>query len=147
MRIFFVLVFAVALAGCATNNLSEQQLRSFEEKVFEGSYDSAFKSTLQVFQDKGFVVDNADFASGTIKATSIKEQVKFSTATTNKIASITLERFGENRVKMRMTIVNQLTAGAGFSFVQQGRMTDPTYIQGIYNSIQKEMFIRENLSH
>lgn len=145
MRLLFALVLAVAMTGCATKPLSELEVRSIEEKVFEGTYDDAFKATLQVLQDKGYVVENTDFAGGTINASTMKQMRRFSGGLYFRhIASVTVEQFGENNVKERISVM--LEASQGNRYLAAERERDLTYVQGIYDAIQKEIFVRRNLN-
>jgi len=145
MRLFFAFILAVAMAGCATRPLSELEVRNLEEKVFEGNYDNAYKATLQVLQDKGFIIENTDFAAGTIKAATEKPvRTMMGGLTFRHVASITVEQFGKNTVKERISLF--LEAAQNSRFLTAERERDPKYIQDFYAAIQKEIFVRENLN-
>jgi hypothetical protein len=142
---FAILLTAIS-AGCATTELSALQRRDLESKDLEGKYDDAFKATVQVLQDEGYIIKNADFTSGVIQGeTGIKQN--FWGDMRNSEVTATLEQFGENIVKERISFVNKNKSSSQYGTQENStRVEDPELFQRIYDNIQKEMFVRKNLN-
>ncbi len=134
------LALLVLVSGCATE-LTPLQRRAIESRDLEGKFDDAFKSTLQVFQDHGYTVKSTDYQSGVIQgATGFKPEFIYMV---NHEITATLEQFGENRVKERLSLVRI----AKMDDQQNSKpVDDPELFQQMYDEIQKEMFVRRNLS-
>ena len=135
------IVLGISLAGCATPSLSTLQRRAIEGRDMEGTFDDAFKASLAVLQDKGFIIDHTDYDAGVIKATTGKKTGWRSVYSFN--ASITIEQFGENNVKERIVFLQE---NKRKSTETSKIIEDSQYLQEIYEAIQKEMFIRKNLA-
>jgi hypothetical protein len=133
-------------AGCATTELSALQRRNLESKDLEGKYEDAFRATIQVLQDEGYIIKNADFKSGLIQGeTGIKREL-FG-AMHNSEVTATLEQFGENTVKERISFVNKAKRSSQYGTQEDSaRIENAAFFQRIYDAIQKEMFVRKNLS-
>lgn len=139
--IFGILFF---LAGCATT-MDAMQRRSIESKELEGNFDDAFKATLQVFQDYGYIIKDSDHASGVIHGETGIKQVWFRME--NFEITATLEQFGSNIVKERISLIKKIKASSQYGTQENSIIIDdPELFQRLYNDIQKEMFIRKNLS-
>lgn len=142
-KILFVLPVTIFLIGCATTSLSTLQRRSIEAKELEGEFDDAFKATLQVLQDKGYIIKNTDYKAGVIQGETGEKQ-GFWTYYNHEVTA-TIEQFGENRVKERITFLYK--SGDGVWVSKQSKIIeDPKFLQEIYDVIQKEMFVRKNLN-
>ncbi|MBU0477112.1 hypothetical protein KKC91_00885 [bacterium] len=147
-RILLVSMLGMFLCGCAGAQLSSIQRRNIEAKQFEGSFDNAFKATLAVLQDRGFMVKHTDYSAGVIQAETGVKRSFWTGRETKFTVSVTIEQFGENVVKERITFLKGRVVDAG----QYGRsensniIEDPTLLQEIYNEIQKEIFVRQNLN-
>ncbi len=140
---FSLLVLVFMFCGCAsTPELSSMQRRSIEAKDLEGSFDDAFKATLQVLQDKGYVIKSTDYQAGVIQGETGENQSGMSIS--NRAVTVTIEQFGEGRVKERITIV--VKSGDGFWMEKESKIVDdPKILQEMYDVIQKEIFVRKNL--
>jgi hypothetical protein len=117
------------------------QRRSIEAKELVGSFDDAFQATMSVLQDKGYLIDNADYKIGFIKG---QTGLAGSTVFSNKfkyLVSVTIEPFGENRIKARVVFMREKILGLNSEIIQ-----DPKFLQEIYDLIQKEIFVRQNLN-
>lgn len=145
MKKFVGLVLLVFfLAGCATT-LSTLQRRSIEAKDLTGRFDDAYKSTLQVFQDHGYIIKNSDYQSGVIQGETGIKQVWFSMV--NFEITATIEQFGENTVKERLSLIKKTKSSSQYGTQENSQIIeDPELFQQLYDEIQKEMFIRNNLS-
>ncbi|MDD5155070.1 MAG: hypothetical protein PHF11_01095 [Candidatus Omnitrophica bacterium] len=144
-KILGLFLLAAFLSGCATG-LSDLQRRSIESKDLEGSLDNAFKATMAVLQDRGFVIKHTDSTAGVIQAeTGMKSGFL---QEYNYVITATLEQFGENRVKERITITKNIVVQGMYGSRSESSVVvdDPKMLQEIYEQIQKEIFIRKNLS-
>ena len=112
----------------------------------EGSFDDAFKATLQVFQDHGYMIKDSDHESGVIHGETGMKRVLFMMV--NYEITATLEQFGQNTVKERITLVKKTKSDSPKYGLQEDSaiIDNPVLFQKLYDEIQKEMFIRKNLS-
>ncbi len=143
-RILFVLPVVIFLIGCATASLSTMQRRSIEAKELEGSFDDTFKATLQVLQDKGYVISHTDYKAGVIEG-GTGEKYDFWHGQKAYKVTATIEQFGEKRIKMRITFLEEKGVDAWGSR-HSNIVEDPGFLQKIYDNIQKEIFVRQNLN-
>jgi hypothetical protein len=143
-RSFLILGMVFLLAGCVTP-MSAMQRRSIESRELEGSFNDAFKATLQVFQDYGYIIKDSDHAAGVIHGETGIKQVWFNME--NYEITATLEQFGNNVVKERISLVKKVKTSSQYGTQENSRIIDdPELFQRLYNDIQKEMFIRKNLN-
>jgi hypothetical protein len=142
----FAMLLTIMSAGCATTQLTALQRRTLESRDLEGKYDDAFKATVQVLQDEGYIIKNADFRSGVIQGeTGIKQD--FWGMMRNLEVTATLEQFGENTVKERISFVTKNKLSSQYGTQENStRVENPELFQRIYDDIQKEMFVRQNLN-
>lgn len=139
-----ILLTAIILTGCATT-LPAMQRRSFESKDLEGTFDDAYKATLQVFQDYGYIVKNADYKSGVIQGETGIKGGFFSMS--NFEITATLEQFGANTVKERLSLIKKVKSSTQYGTHEDSKIIDdPELFQRIYDDIQKEVFIRKGLN-
>lgn len=131
---------AIFLVGCATPSLTNLQRRSIEAKELDGSFDDAFKATLQVLQDRGYVIKSTDYKAGVIQGETGEKQ-GFWRFYNNEV-SATMEQFGQNRVKARVIFISKSSDGLS---KHSNIIDDPKFLQEVYDAIQKEMFVRKNL--
>jgi hypothetical protein len=144
-RFVGLLVSVFFLAGCATT-LSPMQRRSIESRDLQGEFDDAFKATLQVFQDHGYVVKNSDYQAGIIQGETGIKQDWLGTMTNFEITA-TIEQFGENTVKERISLVKKIKSSSQYGTQEDSKIIDdPELFQKLYDDIQKEIFIRKNLN-
>ena len=148
MKKLYLVAMLLIVSGCETtqHQLSSLQRRSFESKDLEGKYEDAFKSTLQVLQDYGYIIKDADYQSGVIQGeTGLRKRKDFlRDILVNFEITATMEQFGENKVKERLTLIKKSKYMVGE--VASKIIEDPELFQRIYDDIQKEMFVRENLN-
>jgi len=143
-KVFLIIAALFFLAGCATT-MDAMQRRSIESKELEGAFDDAFKATLQVFQDYGYIIKDSDHASGVIHGETGIKQVWL--VMENYEITATLEQFGANVVKERISLIKKVKSSSQYGTQENSVIIDdPTLFQKLYNDIQKEMFIRKNLS-
>ena len=140
------IIFALFLAGCVTTQTALQR-RTYEAKELEGTIEDAFKATLQVLQDHGYIIKNTDRAGGVIQGeTGIKKEF-WTGDMTNMEITATLEQFGANTVKERLSLISKVKNSTGYGTKENSEIIDdPEMFQKMYDEIQKEMFIRKNLN-
>jgi len=105
MNRLFIIPLIIICTGCATTELSPLQMRSIQSRELEGTFDNAFKATLQVFQDYGYVVKNTDYEAGVVQGETGIKQNFWGTMSWFEMTA-TLEQFGENTVKERLSLIS-----------------------------------------
>jgi hypothetical protein len=120
------------------------QRRQIECRYLQGTFDQAYRATLQVLQDYGYIIKNTDYDAGVIHAETGIDR-NWRGVMTNFEITATVEQFGENRVRQRLTIVKRTKHDEGEEKDTE-RISDPQLFQSMYNAIQQEMFVRRNLS-
>jgi hypothetical protein len=133
------------IVGCNEAQKNPQQQKLLESKDLQGIYKDAYKATLQVLQDYGYAIKNTDYESGVIHGeTGMKVDwflMKWSEIT------VTLEQFGDNTVKARLTVLNKERVSSQYGTSEKSKVVeDPALFSKIYDDIQKEMFIRQNIN-
>lgn len=141
------MLLVIMVAGCATTTqLTSLQRRTLESRDLEGKYEDAFRATVQVLQDEGYIIKNADFKSGVIQGQTGVQQ-SFWGVMKNSEVTATLEQFGEGRVKERISFVDKNKSSSQYGTQENSaRVEDAAFFQRIYDNIQKEMFVRQNLN-
>ena len=137
-----LLFISCLLFGCATASLSNLQRRSIEAKELNGNFDDTFKATMAVLQDKGFIIKHTDYKAGVIEAETGVNPVLWTNK--NNVVTVTIETFDKNRIKERITFMEQCDDGWGSK--SSKIIEDPKFLQEVYDAIQKEIFVRKNLS-
>ena len=147
MKKFFIVILLIILsAGCATTQLSPLQMRSIQSRELEGTFDHAFKATLQVFQDYGYVVKNTDYEAGVIQGETGIKQNFWGTMSWFEMTA-TIEQFGENIVKERLSLIKKKKSSSQYGTHEDSSMVDDVELfKKIYDDIQKEIFVRKNLN-
>lgn len=147
MKRLFIILLIIISTGCATTKLSPLQMRSIQSRELEGTFDNAFKATLQVFQDYGYVVKNTDYKAGVIQGeTGIKRDFWWGTMSWFEMTA-TLEQFGENTVKERLSLILKKKSSSQYGTQEASSIVDDVELfKKIYDDIQKEIFVRKNLS-
>ncbi|MBU1727142.1 MAG: hypothetical protein KJ880_05885 [Candidatus Omnitrophica bacterium] len=148
MKKALLLIIPFLLFGCATQ-MDALQLRQLETKELEGTLDDAFRATMSVLQDAGYIIKNSDYQSGVIHAETGKKK-DFWTGGTNWFeVTATVEQFTKEIVKERITILSKTEMPAG-GFGGGGetavRVENPELIQKLYADIKTEIFRRQNLA-
>ena len=143
-KLYLVLFCMILTSGCVTP-LSSMQRRAIESRDLEGTYEDAFKATLQVLQDYGYIIKNTDYDSGVVQGqTGIKKS--WVGIMTNLEITATLEQFGQNTVRQRLSLIKTTKQSSQYGTQEDSHIIqDPELFQRIYDDIQKEMFVRKNL--
>ena len=148
MKKTFFIIFAILtlfIVGCTEVPLTALQRKQLESRDLQGEYDNAYKATLNVFQDYGYAIKNTDYDSGVIHGeTGIKSSwalMRWSEATA------TIEPFGDNTVKERLSLINKRKSSSQYGTHEKSEVVeDPEIFTKIFDDIQKEMFIRQNIN-
>jgi hypothetical protein len=146
--IALLLVSTLFIIGCNKKaELTSLQRRQLEARDLQGNYENAYKATLEVLQDYGYVIENTDHASGVIHG---KTGVKSGSG--GKMswleATATIEQFGDDIVKERLSLLKKekTSSGSGRLREKSESVEDPEFFAKIFDDIQKEIFIRENIN-
>ncbi|MDP2905946.1 MAG: hypothetical protein Q8O22_06590 [Candidatus Omnitrophota bacterium] len=156
---FFSLGAIFVLAGCMTappSQLTPLQRRVMESKELEGSFDDAFRATIAVLQDKGYLVKTSDRDGGLVYAESGLTNAKdywFGLGNYQYKVTVNFEKFTETRTKIRLSIATEIYNITGGPWpmptlgdIKAGPVDDPRMYQDLYAEIQKEMFRRAQLN-
>jgi hypothetical protein len=147
--LFAISFFSLFLLGCNESKLTDMQLRQFQAKDLQGSFSNSYKATLQVFQDYGYVIKNTDYNAGVIQGeTGFKKDKNYfwNGVMLNIEVTATIEQFDPNTVKERISLVNRKKVLGYYNYENTEKIEDPVQYQKIYDDIQKEIFIRENIN-
>jgi hypothetical protein len=153
LLVISILIISFILSGCGIKGprLTSLQRRGMESKELEGTFDDAFKATLLVLQDKGYAVKTSDFNAGLVFAETNKINLGFWRTYWMYQMQLTanIEKFTDNRVKMRILINRNVTTASGvpvnddhFPETTEGPVDDPQIYRDLYAEIQREMFLR-----
>jgi hypothetical protein len=144
--ILFSSLFIMLIAGCNQEQLSPLQRKQLESKDLQGKYVDAYHSTLQVLQDYGYAIKNTDYDSGVIHGETGIDRNFWGDMRWTEI-SATLEQFSENIVKVRMSIINKEKKSSRYGTDEKSTIVEtPEIFSKMYDEIQKEMFIRQNIN-
>ncbi len=150
MKKWCICILVVAFSvGCNSPQLTTLQIRELQSRDLQGTFENAYKANLQVLQDYGYVIKNSDYQSGVIQGeTGVKKDKNYfwNGLMINSEVTATLEQFGPETVKERLSLVNKWSNAYYGSDVKSQTVVDSQLYQRIYDDIQKEMFIRQNLN-
>lgn len=140
-------VFMLFFVGCNEARLTSLQRKQLESKDLHGKYENAYKATLQVLQDHGYAIKNTDHASGVIHGETGKEWNMWLETMEWLEITATIEQFGDDTVKERLSILKKIKRSSQYGTHENSEMVeDPELFAKIYDDIQKEMFIRQNIN-
>ncbi len=155
-KVITSLIFGALLlvTGCSSKQIyhtkkSSLQLQAIQSKEFETNKKVAFASTMSIFQDLGYMIENADLETGLISAKSpTAGEFVFGKGRIQKYLQATafIEISGKTTTKIRLNFVNIEKIDGS---MMQGRndipVEDPKIYQDTFEKIQKAIFIRENI--
>jgi len=148
----FIIIGVAGLAGCGKQEnykatKSGLELQSIQKQEFETTYNTAFASTMSVFQDRGYVIQTADKETGFITAASHKtEGFAFFVGQTVDYLKATafIESMPSGMVSVRLNFVNNQETSSGYG-MQGGNsvpVEDATFYQSVFEKIKKAIFVR-----
>ena len=120
-------VYAIKKANARKPKLNEMQRRVLETKEIEGTRENVLRATVTVIQDRGYTVQNSDYAGGIITASNDKPYLQI---------NATIEEFTESRIKMRITMKDKDCV-----------VEDKTVFSKLFDDIQTEVFRRVNIKN
>ena len=131
------------ITGCNEAQLTTLQRKQLESRDLQGVYDNAYKATLQVFQDYGYAIKNTDYNSGVIHGeTGIKQD--FWGMMRWQEATATLEQFGPDIVKQRLSILKKIKSSSQYGTHEKSEVVeDSELFMKMYEDIKKKsLFVR-----
>jgi len=138
-------VLMLFIVGCNEAQLTPSQRKLLECRDLQGNYQDAYKSTLQVLQDYGYAIKNTDYDSGVIHG---ETGIKNDWGTMRWFeATATIEQFGDDIVKERLSILKKAKSSSQYGTHERSdEVEDPELFNKMYDDIQKEIFIRQNIN-
>lgn len=151
---------ACMLTGCVTVDsvfgeldpqVSQVQLQALQTREFDASEQQLFSATIGAFQSYGYAIQSADRSTGLVIAKTTSE------ATLNHFNGLTrveydkatafIEQIGENRMKIRVSIVKHVSAKSAYGGggEKEAMRTKPEMYQKIFNKIEESLFLKKNL--
>jgi len=141
------LVLGGFLCGCQTGGpqKSSLELQAFQKREFNTSKQTAFASTVSVFQDLGYTIRAADIQTGLIQAQSpTKNFVFFGSHMSNTEATAFVEEVSTNRTTIRLNFVqaSESSSGYGMKSKSDKPIVNPVVYDNAFGKIQEAVFIR-----
>ena len=151
MRITLAATVIVGLfiTGCATDGPQKTslELQAFQKREFATVKQTAFASTVSVFQDLGYTIRTADVQTGLIQAQSpTKNVVIFGSYMSNTEATAFVEEIATNRTTVRLNFVqvNESSSSYGMKTKNDKAILTPAVYENAFGKIQEAIFIRTN---
>lgn len=150
-----ITVAVIPAAEAQKVKMTPMELQAMQQKEFETSARTLFRSVVSVFQDLGYTISTADFDSGLITASS---------ATTNKTnfwdalggvrgqgntrATATVEELPNGRSAVRLNFVSsKVRSGAYGQQAQDDKpILDPQVYQVAFDKIDEALFVRSAIA-
>jgi len=150
--IAFIILGLIGLSGCGKQEnykatKSGLELQSVQKQEFETSYNTAFASTMSVFQDKGYVIETANKDTGFITATSHKTEgfALFVGQTIDYLkATAFIENMPSKMISIRLNFVNNQDTSSGYGMKGGNSVPveDSKFYQSVFEKIKKAIFVR-----
>lgn len=147
-------VVMLSLMGCQTTaytpTLTSIELQAIQTREFTSKKKVAFAATLSVFQDLGYIIEEADFDTGLITAHSpVSDRfVPFvGQVMENTKATAFVEQFTKSKSKIRLNFVvkKETSTGYGMKGGSDRPIEDAVPYQDAFNKIKKAIYVRKNL--
>lgn len=149
----FLTSFAMATPVVAKKapQLTPMEIQALQSHEYETTKEILFASTVSVFQDLGYQLDNADLPSGFITAssamenkTSFWEVMGSASSSGNSKVTAFVEQLGPDRAKIRLNFTNSKTTSSlyGQSAKQEKKVLDPATYQAAWEKIDEAVFVR-----
>lgn len=150
------LIFAIGpLSNCTSppnpyrSNLDPLALQQMQSQEFETSKGILFASTVSVFQDNGFTIENGDMESGILTAKSATVSNDMQTIGWLYAVSVRATAFVEattsNHAKARLNFIECRTKSTAYGAGVPNEIPneDPAYYEKIFSRIREAVFLRE----
>ena len=147
-KIALLILIASCLNGCATTKPQKTslELQAMQAKEFNTEKKVAFQSTLSVFQDLGYVIQQADLETGfiTAKSPTTNTMVPFVGMSMNDTkATAFVEQLGaKSKVRLNFVASHETSNAYGMKSSQDTPVEDPLIYQNAFVKIQEAIFIR-----
>jgi lipopolysaccharide export system protein LptA len=131
--------------------LTPIEIQALQSHEYETTKEILFASTVSVFQDLGYQLDNADLPSGFITASSaIENKTSFwevmgsASSSGNSKVTAFVEQLGSERAKIRLNFTNSKTTSSlyGQNAKQEKKVLDPATYQAAWEKIDEAVFVR-----
>jgi hypothetical protein len=149
MKKALIVVAAItAISGCAAKKpqLTSLELQSIQSREYSAEKKIVFQSTLSVFQDLGYVVQQADLETGfiTAKSPTKNDMVPFvGMSMTDTKATAFVEQVGaKSKVRLNFVASNETSNAYGMKSSQDTPVEEPSVYQNALTKIQEAVFIR-----
>jgi hypothetical protein len=152
VAIFFASIAAASPAVAKkAPQLTPMEIQALQSHEYETTKEILFASTVSVFQDLGYQLDNADLPSGFITAssamenkTSFWEVMGSASSSGNSKVTAFVEQLGPDRAKIRLNFTNSKTISSlyGQSAKQEKKVLDPATYQAAWEKIDEAVFVR-----
>ena len=148
----FTAILALSLVGCAGHQAKKKtslELQAIQSQQFETTKSVGFAAVISVFQDLGYIIENADKESGFITAKSSSEASFDWLFTGNRYQSNTkatafIEQIREGKTKIRLNFVNVTKTSSTWGQNSQSDVSveDPKVYKTAFKKIGDAIFIR-----
>lgn len=154
-RIPVLILLTFGLSACATTSvpqLTSLEIQAIQTREFEVSKDISFGAVVTVFQDLGYIIENADKDSGFVTARSAtKNTAGFldflagTTSSTNTAVSAYIDDLRENYTRIRLNFVNATSKSGQYGQSQRADdiIYDPAIYEHAFEKISEGIFIRQ----
>jgi hypothetical protein len=147
-KLITMVVVIAALSGCAAKKpqLTSLELQSMQSREYSAEKKIVFQSTLSVFQDLGYVIQQADLETGfiTAKSPTKNDMVPFvGMSMTDTKATAFVEQIGtKSKVRLNFVASHETSNAYGMKSSQDTPVEDPLVYQNALTKIQEAVFIR-----
>jgi hypothetical protein len=156
-NIFLLLIVLCSLhmiTGCQTAvnpQKTSLEIQAIQSREFDTDKETAFNSTMSVFQDLGYIVNSASFETGYITARSpVKTGIELlgmhlpNGIMTSTKATAFIEKIKTGHTKVRLNFVNMVERSTkkGQMIAEDTAVEQPETYQNAFTKIQEAIFIR-----
>ena len=148
-----ILAASLFLVGCATTNVKSEmtplEIQALQTREYETTKSIVFPSVISVFQDLGYTIDNANIATGLIKAESATQNsaaLTFWTGmaqNTQTAATAFIEEIG-GTTKVRLNFVTKTKTSTAYGREDQRDtpILSAEVYQNAFERVESAIFIR-----
>jgi hypothetical protein len=140
-------------AGCVSSdnytptNKTALELQSFQKQDFETSKKVAFAAVLSVFQDMGYILENAELDTGliTAKSPTVNSRGLGYSKMVDTRATAFIEELKPGTTSVRLNFVTSIekSVGAGQKLASDRPIEDPSIYANAFAKIKEAIFIRK----
>jgi len=147
-KIALLVLIAMSLTGCAPKKpvKTPLELQAIQSREFSTDKKVVFQSTMSVFQDLGYVIQQADLETGfiTAKSPTQNDLIPFvGMKMTDTKGTAFVEQIGD-KAKVRLNFVGseETSNSYGMKSSQDNPIDDPLIYQNAFTRIQEAIFVR-----